>query len=161
MFILQSILAYIKETVNGRRPRKLGTAVLSVPESTSSPRDRDLRARNPRMPQTRHDRSKRLSDRPRSPKSPRARPAGSGLRSAVTSSSSSQSPEAPSPQELQPQRPGRSPRRPSQSATREMVSSVYGLGNESAACAEPFLCPFSSQRMMWSSQIRWPPLRGM
>lgn len=131
--VLQSILAYIKEAMGGKRPRRLATNALAVPESTSPARDRDLRTRKPRMSQTRHDRSKRSSDRPRSPKSPRARLSGSGSRSTVTSSSPSQGPEAPSSEQPEQQRPGRSRRRRSQVPTHEMVSSVYGLRNE-AAC---------------------------
>lgn len=111
-FIL-SILAYIKQTVDRRTPRRLGTEVSSMPESTSLPRDHDLRARNARMPQTpsRHDRLKRSSERPRSSKSSRVR---SGPRSTVTSSGSSLGPETPSPEESEPQGPGPSSRSRSQ-----------------------------------------------
>ncbi|KAM5531901.1 hypothetical protein V8D89_014455 [Ganoderma adspersum] len=120
-FIL-SVLAYVTEAMSGKRLRKLATDALVVPESTSPPRDRDLRTRKPRMSQTRHDRSKRSSDRPRSPKSPRARLSGSGPRSPVTSSSPSHGPETPSPEQPEQQRPGRSRRRRSQGPTREIKS---------------------------------------
>ena len=113
--ISQSILAYIKEAMGGRQPRKLSVDVLAAPELTSPPRDRDRRTRMPRKPQTRHDRTKRSSDRP---KSPRARFSGSG--STVTSSSPSRDLEGP-----EQERPGRPRRRRTQGSTREMVSSLY------------------------------------
>ncbi|KAI1793981.1 hypothetical protein LXA43DRAFT_999170 [Ganoderma leucocontextum] len=122
-FIL-SILAYIKETIDSRRPRGLGADVASAytSASVSPPRDRDLRARYSRKPQTRHDRSKWSSDRSRSPKSPRARLAGSGPRSTVTSPNSSQGPETPSSKESEQQGPNISRRRRSQGPTSEMKS---------------------------------------
>ena len=124
--VSQSILAYIKEAMGVTRPRRLSTDVFAASESTSLPRDRDRRTRKPSMPQTRHDRPKQLSGRPRSAKSPRAHLSESGPRSTVrTLSSSSLDPKEPEQERL-----GRPRRRRTQGSTQEMVS----LGRIKSLC---------------------------